>query len=47
MSKQDVMYQYQPASDHRKAHYTLRWRILSIAVVGTVGFILSAPTCIK
>jgi predicted signal transduction protein with EAL and GGDEF domain len=40
MSKQDVMYQYQPASDRRKAHYTLRWRILSIAVVGTVGFIL-------
>ncbi len=40
MSKEDVKLEYKPASDHRKAYYTLRWRILSIAVVGTVGFIL-------
>lgn len=40
MSKDDVKLEYKPASDHRRAHYTLRWRILSIAVVGTVGFIL-------
>lgn len=40
MSDTDVNSNYKPASNHRLAHTTLRWRILSIAVVGTLGFML-------
>ncbi len=40
MSSDDRKSTYKPASDDLLAHNTLRWRILSIAVVGTVGFML-------
>ncbi|MEM7256209.1 MAG: EAL domain-containing protein [Pseudomonadota bacterium] len=40
MSDEDMNPSYKPASNHRLAHNTLRWRILSIAIVGTLGFML-------
>jgi predicted signal transduction protein with EAL and GGDEF domain len=40
MSSDDMNFNDPPASRHRGPRDTLRWRILSIAVVGTVGFML-------